>query len=112
MNKYNLVVFNDEDLELEVKVDSSNETVWLTQKQMELLFNVSHATISEHINNIFLEGELEDKIPPTLSSSEITIDFLISEFGKDNVDQYATKIKSWMKRNRNKRVACGSLCYI
>lgn len=60
MKKYNLVVFNDEDLELEVKVDESNETVWLTQKQMEMLFDVTHATISEHINNIFLEGELEE----------------------------------------------------
>ena len=60
MDKYNLVVFNDEDLKLEVKVDKDNETVWLTQKQMELLFGVSHATISEHINNIFLEGELDE----------------------------------------------------
>ena len=37
-----------------------DDTVWLTQKQMELLFNVKHATIREHINNIFKEGELEE----------------------------------------------------
>ena len=61
MEKYNLVVFNDENLELEVKVDKDNETVWLTQKQMEILFDVSHATISEHIRNIFLEKELEEE---------------------------------------------------
>ena len=35
--------------------------MWLTQLQMEELFGVSHATISEHINNIFKEGELEEK---------------------------------------------------
>ena len=35
--------------------------MWLTQAQMEVLFNVSHATISEHIGNIFIEGELEEK---------------------------------------------------
>ena len=29
MEKYNLVVFNDENLELEVKVDNDKETVWL-----------------------------------------------------------------------------------
>lgn len=29
--------------------------------QMEELFDVKHATISEHINNIFKEGELEEK---------------------------------------------------
>lgn len=61
MEKYNLVVFNDDNLELEVKVDKDNETVWLTQKQMEILFDVSHATISEHIRNIFLEKELEEE---------------------------------------------------
>lgn len=37
------------------------ETVWLTQAQMEELFDVKHATISEHISNIFKEGELEEK---------------------------------------------------
>lgn len=58
MEKSDLVVFNDENLGLEVKVDKDNETVWLTQKQMELLFDVSHATISEHIANVFSEGEL------------------------------------------------------
>ncbi|WP_345975666.1 RhuM family protein [Sulfurimonas sp. HSL3-7] len=36
-----------------------DETVWLNQKQMEELFGKSKKTISEHINNIFKEGELE-----------------------------------------------------
>lgn len=35
--------------------------MWLTQAQMEELFDVKHATISEHISNIFKEGELEEK---------------------------------------------------
>ena len=37
-----------------------DETVWLTQSQMEKLFDVKHATISEHISNIFKEGELDE----------------------------------------------------
>jgi hypothetical protein len=36
-----------------------NETVWLSQKQMGELFGKSTKTISEHINNIFKEGELD-----------------------------------------------------
>jgi len=60
MEKYNLVVFNDEDLELEVKVDKENETVWLTQKQMAELFDVTADNISLHIKNIIKEGELDD----------------------------------------------------
>ena len=35
--------------------------MWLTQAQMEELFDVKHATISEHISNIFKEGELEER---------------------------------------------------
>ena len=58
MEKYNLVVFNDENLEIEVKVDKDNETVWLTQKQMSDLFGKSQSTINEHINNIYKEGEV------------------------------------------------------
>jgi len=39
------------------------ETVWLTQAQMVELFQSSKANISEHINNIFKEGELvEDSV--------------------------------------------------
>ena len=44
-----------------LEVNLKEETVWLTQAQMEELFDVKHATISEHISNIFKEGELEEK---------------------------------------------------
>jgi death-on-curing family protein len=37
------------------------ETVWLTQKQMALLFDKGIPTINEHIKNIYKEGELEEK---------------------------------------------------
>lgn len=35
--------------------------MWLTQAQMGILFDVKQSTLSEHINNIFKEGELEEK---------------------------------------------------
>ena len=57
--KNEIILFENEGLKLEVNMQ--DETVWLTQKQMEALFDVQHATISEHINNIFKEGELEEK---------------------------------------------------
>ena len=59
MNKYQLVRFTDEDFELDVRADSENETVWLTQKEMALLFNVSVDNVGLHINNIIKEGELD-----------------------------------------------------
>ena len=58
--KNEIVVFSDNGLSIEVQVSPGQETVWLTQKQMEDLFEVSHATISEHIGNILADGELDE----------------------------------------------------
>ncbi len=58
--KTEIVLFTDGDKNIEVQVCPDKETVWLTQKQMEELFDVRQATISEHINNILSEGELDD----------------------------------------------------
>lgn len=35
--------------------------MWHTQAQMGILFDVKQATLSEHISNIFREGELYEK---------------------------------------------------
>ena len=60
MNEKNeIILFENQGVKLEVNL--KEETVWLTQTQMEILFDVKHATISEHINNIFKEGELDEK---------------------------------------------------
>lgn len=53
--KNEIVLFTDGGKNIEVEISPELETVWLTQKQMEILFDVSHATISEHINNILAE---------------------------------------------------------
>ena len=57
--KNEIILFENQGVKLEVNL--SEETVWLTQAQMEILFDVKHATISEHITNIFKEGELDEK---------------------------------------------------
>ncbi|MCF6339598.1 MAG: virulence RhuM family protein [Sulfurimonas sp.] len=44
---------------IEVKVE--DETVWLTQKLIAQLFDKGRSTITEHLKNIFLEDELEEK---------------------------------------------------
>ena len=45
-------------ISIEVKLDVEYDTVWLTQSQMVELFSSSKANISEHISNIFQQGEL------------------------------------------------------
>lgn len=48
----------------DIKVDVwlYDETVWLTQKGMQELFEKSKSSISEHISNVFEEGELDEKV--------------------------------------------------
>ena len=49
----------DESVQLEVRLE--DDTVWLTQQQMAELFQKDRTVITRHINNIFSEGELEEK---------------------------------------------------
>lgn len=55
-----IVLFSDGDVNVEVQISPEQQTVWLTQKQMEELFEVKYATISEHISNILSSGELDE----------------------------------------------------
>ena len=57
--KYEVVKFVDDEFELEVKTDKENETVWLTQEEMAILFNVDRTRILRHISNIYKDGELD-----------------------------------------------------
>ena len=60
MAKNEIVLFTDGNTEIEVQISPEQETVWLTQKQIEQLFDVKHATVSEHISNILSSGELDE----------------------------------------------------
>lgn len=51
----------DENIKIEVKVDSNQDTVWLTKKQMAELFGRDRTTISRHISNTFEQGEVDAK---------------------------------------------------
>ena len=57
--KNEIILFENQGVKLEVNL--REDTVWLTQAQMGILFDVKQSTLSEHINNIFKEGELEEK---------------------------------------------------
>jgi hypothetical protein len=49
----------DNSVQLEVRVE--DETVWLTQAQMMMLFDRERSVITKHINNIFTERELDEE---------------------------------------------------
>ena len=60
MAKNEIVLFTDGNTEIEVQISPEQETVWLTQKQIEQLFDVKHAVVSEHISNILSSGKLDE----------------------------------------------------
>ena len=57
-----IVIYQSEDGSIKVDVLFQDETVWLTQEQMALLFGKGRTTITEHISNIFSEGELQEEL--------------------------------------------------
>jgi hypothetical protein len=61
-NKSDFILFKTEDEKISVDVRFEDETVWLTQDQMALLFGKARTTITEHIQNIFKEGELSEEV--------------------------------------------------
>lgn len=60
--KGEIVIYQTADGETSIDVKLENETVWLTQGQMAALFEKDKRTISEHITNIFKEGELTREV--------------------------------------------------
>jgi len=58
-----ILIYQSTEGNIKVDVHLEDETVWLTQAQMSVSFDKSKKTISEHIGNIFKEGELlEDSV--------------------------------------------------
>ncbi|MGB0454064.1 MAG: RhuM family protein [Bacteriovoracaceae bacterium] len=62
-NEGEIILYSTEDgeVELEIKLDHENQTIWLTQNQMAELFTVSVKTVNEHLKNIYEEIELREK---------------------------------------------------
>ncbi len=62
MKNNQLIIYQTEDGKVKIETHFKDESVWLNQAQIGELFQKSKATISEHIKNIFKDGELEEKL--------------------------------------------------
>ena len=56
-----VIIYQTDEGDTKIDVRFVDETVWLTQAQLVELFQSSKANISEHIKNIYDEGELDEK---------------------------------------------------
>ena len=59
-NNYELVKFVDEELELDVNFSPKEETIWMTQEELSILYLTSISTINYHIKNIYNSHELDE----------------------------------------------------
>lgn len=59
MNNSEILIYQNSEGSIKIDVLLEEESVWLTQAQLCELFQKSKATISEHIKNVFEEGELD-----------------------------------------------------
>jgi len=57
-----IVLYQSNDGTIKIDVRLEDETVWLSQEQMGALFGKGRSIITEHIGNIFKEGELEESV--------------------------------------------------
>lgn len=57
----NLILYTTEDGRSQIKLRAKDQTVWLTQREMAQLFDVSTDNVGLHLKNIFVDGELEIK---------------------------------------------------
>ena len=57
MEELQTIKYKTNDIELNIRIDYEEETVWLTTDQLAILFNKTKQNISRHLNNIFMDNE-------------------------------------------------------
>lgn len=84
----------DSTVKLEVRLE--NETVWLTQQQMMVLFQTSKQNISLHINNIFKERELslESVVKESLTTASDGKRYRTKYYNLDVIISVGYRVKS------------------
>lgn len=62
MNTSEILLYQNTAGDIKIDVRLEDETVWLTQEQIATLFGKGRSTITEHISNVFEEGELSEEL--------------------------------------------------
>jgi hypothetical protein len=57
-----IIIYQNTDGNIKIDVRLEEETVWLTQAQIAELFVKGRSTVTEHVKNIFEEGELDEAV--------------------------------------------------
>jgi prophage maintenance system killer protein len=81
MNRGEIIIYQTPEGDTNLDVRLENETIWLTQAQIAILFGTERPAITKHLNNIYKSGELE----------EIGTCSILEHMGNDARQVYQTK---------------------
>lgn len=57
----NLAIYQTKDGGIQLREDTKKDTIWATQKQISMIFDIERSVITKHINNLFKNGEINEK---------------------------------------------------
>lgn len=89
----NIVVFKDNEIELNVNLSTEENTVWLSANQMAVLFDKDEKTIRKHINNVFKDNELDEN-NNTQKMRVVGVKQLVSFYTLDVIISVGYRVKS------------------
>ena len=116
-NNSSFIIFKTQDEQVSVDVRFEDETIWLSQDQIASLYGVERPGITQHIRNIFNEGELNEesvskKFLRTASDGKnyntkhYNLDMIISLGYRVN-SKIATQFRQWATKRLNEYIRKG-----
>ncbi len=116
-NNSEFIIFRTEDEQISVDVRFEDETIWLTQDQIAALYGVERPGITQHIKNIFAEGELQENSVSkkflrtatdgkNYNTKHYNLDMIISLGYRVN-SKIATKFRIWATKRLNEYIRKG-----
>lgn len=94
-----IIIYQNNEGNIKIDVRLEDETVWLTQEQIAILFGKGRSTVTEHIGNVYNEGELEPngtcrKFRQVRQEGERTVEREIDHYNLDVIISVGYRVKS------------------
>jgi hypothetical protein len=94
-----ILIYQNNEGNIKIDVRLEDETVWLTQEQTAMLFGKGRSTITEHIGNVYEEGELEPyrtcrKFRQVRQEGQRTVEREIEHYNLDVIISVGYRVKS------------------
>jgi hypothetical protein len=117
MSNSEILLYQQPDGSIKIDVRLQDETIWLTQDQIAVLYGVERPGITQHIKNIFTEGELKEASVSkkflrtatdgkSYNTKHYNLDMIISLGYRVN-SKIATQFRIWATKRLNEYIRKG-----